>query len=128
MSRVGNAGFTEQPSAVLVGPQCTRVNIKVHKVLKAIRVDFQPGVMYRMLGIPMHELLDGGFDATAFFDNKIGSIMEELRNIPDLEQGKNTVAKFLVNKIRKSKSILPFDSAIRVLRKHDGNMSGEQAA
>lgn len=54
--------YDKQPLTVLIGPQFSRVNIKVHRQLTAIRVDFLPGGMYRMLGIPMHELFDVGFD------------------------------------------------------------------
>lgn len=128
MSRLEKGTFEEQPLAVLVGPQWSRVNIKVHKLLKAIRVDFLPGGMYRMLGIPMHELFDGGFDATTFFSSEITSLSEELKNLPDLEEGKNVVEKFLLNQIKNCKAILPFDSAMRVLLKNDGNMSIENVA
>ena len=128
MRRLEKDDFDQQPLAVLVGPQCSRVNIKVHKVLKAIRVDFLPGGMYRMLRIPMHELLDRGFDATTFFHSETGNIREQLQNLADLEDGRNAVEKFLLNQLRNCKEILPFDSAMRVLLKHDGNMSIESAA
>jgi AraC-like DNA-binding protein len=128
MGRIDGDRFEAQPLALLVGPQCARVNIQVYKTLKAIRVDFHPGGMYRMLGVPMHELLDGGFDASLFFDNEIGSVAEQLRNVSDLEDGKNVVEKFLLNQLRRCKSKLPFDSAMRVLMKHDGNLSMEQVA
>jgi AraC-like DNA-binding protein len=128
MSRLDKGIFEQQPLAVLVGPQWSRVNIKVHKLLKAIRVDFLPGGMYRMLGIPMHELFDGGFDATTVFGSEITNLVEELQNVPDLEEGKNVVEKFLLNQIKLCKAVLPFDSAMRVLLKNDGNMSIENAA
>src|SRR5690606_26156152 len=43
MSRT--ADFKSQPLSVLIGPQFSRVNIKVHNQLRAIRVDFMPGGM-----------------------------------------------------------------------------------
>jgi AraC-like DNA-binding protein len=128
MGRLEEPGFDLQPLAVLVGPQCSRVNIKVHKTLNAIRVDFFPGALYRMLGIPMHELLDRGFDATVFFHAEIRSINEELQNLSDLEQGKNAVERFLLNQLKHCKAILPFDCAMIDLMKQDGNMSIENAA
>lgn len=54
MCRNEKDGFNEQPVSVLVGPQFSRINIKVHNRLSAVGVDFLPGGMYRMLGIPMH--------------------------------------------------------------------------
>jgi AraC-like DNA-binding protein len=128
MGRPEKEVFEKQPLAVLVGPQWSRVNIKVHKALKAIRVDFLPGGMYRMLGIPMHELFDEGFDATTFFHSEIASLSEQLQNVANLEEGKNAVEKFLLNQLKNCKALLPFDSAMRVLLKNDGNMSIENAA
>lgn len=128
MGRAGSNIFEMQPNAVLVGPQCSRVNIKVNKVLKAIRVDFLPGGMYRMLGVPLYELLDCGFDAATFFNREVRSINEDLQNLPDLLEGKNRVETFLLNQVKNSKAILPIDYAIRVLMKEDGDMSMEAAA
>ena len=128
MGRPEQDVFDQQPLAVLVGPQCSRVNIKVHKQLKAIRVDFLPGGMYRMLGVPMHELFDKGFDATTFFHTDERNINEKLQNVSDLEEGKNAVEKFLLNQLKNCKAILPFDSAMRMLMKQDGNMTIENAA
>jgi AraC-like DNA-binding protein len=128
MSRSESGIFDAQPLTTLVGPQFSRVNIKVHKVLKAIRVDFTPGGMYRMLGIPMHEMFDEGFDATIIFDSGIKSLSEALQNIADLEEGKNHVEKFLLNQVRNCKAIMPIDSALSILLKHEGSMSVEHAA
>jgi hypothetical protein len=76
MSRNDESNFSLQPDIVLIGPQLSRVNIRVNKQLRAIRVDFQAGGMYRMLGIPMHEMCDEGFDALDFF----GAEMMEVNN------------------------------------------------
>src|SRR5690606_10203650 len=115
MGRVEIEDFTVQPLTILTGPQFSRVNIKVHRELSAIRVDFLPGSIYRLLGIPMHEMLDGGFDALDFFGNKMSTINDQLHYITDLEEGKNIVEKFLLNQVTTLKEILPFDSALRIL-------------
>jgi AraC-like DNA-binding protein len=128
MGRLGQDTFELQPSAVLVGPQCSRVNIKVCMRLRAIRVDFVPGGLYRMLGVPMFELLDGGFDASEFFGPEMRSITERLKQGSSLEDCKNVVEKFLLAQVSKSKQSLPFDSAMLALLKQDGNMSMEDAA
>jgi AraC-like DNA-binding protein len=128
MSRAAKDEFDTQPLTVLVGPQYSRVNIKVHKKLRAIRVDFVPGGMYRMLGIPMHELFDCGFDASDFFGSEMKTLNEQLQHLTNLEAGKNIVEKFLLKKVESGKSILPFDAAMSVLMKHDGNMSIENTA
>lgn len=128
MGKVVEGDFQKQPLTVLIGPQFSRVNIKVHRQLTAIRVDFLPGGMYRMLGIPMHELFDAGFDALDFFGSEMRSINEQLQNTPNIEEGKNIVEKFLLNQVTKLKGVLPVDAALRLLMTNNGNMLIEKTA
>ena len=128
MSRIDEGDFEKQPLTVVVGPQFSRVNIKVHGQLRAIRVDFLPGGMYRMLGIPMNELFDGGFDALDFFGAEMTSIREQLQNLANLEEGKNIVEKFLLSQVKSLRGILPFDSAIRILLNNHGTLAVERTA
>ncbi len=120
--------FEKQPESVIVGPQSSRVNIKVHNALHAIRVDFLPGGLYRLLGIPMHELLDGGFDAVDFFGVEMKEINQQLQHIPDLETGKILVEQFLINKISSLKEKLPFDQALNMLLISNGTLTIEKTA
>lgn len=112
----------------MLGPQFSRVNIKVHGQLRAIRVDFVPGGMYRIFGIPMHELFDEGFDAQDLLGSEIHSMNEHLQNITNLDEGKNIVEKFLLGRLQSIKSILPFDSAMQVLLHLHGKISVEETA
>lgn len=128
MSRLDDGNFTKQPFSVMLGPQFSRVNIKVHGQLRAIRVDFVPGGLYRIFGIPMHELFDEGFDAQDLLGYEIRSMNEHLQNITDLDDGKNIVEKFLLGRLQSIKSILPFDSAMQVLLQLHGKISVEETA
>jgi AraC-like DNA-binding protein len=128
MGRVDEGTFDKQPLTVLIGPQFSRVNIKVHRKLCAIRVDFLPGGLFRMLGVPMHQLFDSGFDALDFFGAEMRIVNEQLQHVSDLHQGKNIVEKFLLNKVKKLNGQLPFDAALRVLLVNNGNLSIERAA
>ncbi|CAN5553317.1 AraC family transcriptional regulator [soil metagenome] len=128
MSRTGTGNFDQQPNIVLTGPQFSRVNVKVVNQLRAIRVDFLPGGMYRMLGIPMNELFDAGFDALDFFGAKMKVINEQLHQISNLENGINIVETFLLSQVKNLKEILPLDYAIRLLLNSNGNMAIEKTA
>lgn len=128
MGRNDTGAFEKQSSSVLIGPQYSRVNIKVHQMLTAIRVDFLPGGMYRLLGIPMNELFDGGFNAIDFFGSEIKFLNHQLQATGDLQAGKMLVERFLLNKVTALKEILPFDAAVRILLKNSGNMSIEKTA
>lgn len=128
MGRIAKVDFDKQPLTVLIGPQFSLVNIKVYHQLRAIRVDFLPGGIYRMLGIPMHELFDSGFDALDLFGAEMRSINEQVQHVSDLEEGKNIVEKFLLSRVAGLKAILPFDSAMRILLNNDGKMPIEKTA
>ncbi len=120
--------FDLQPHIVLLGPQYSKVNIKVHRQLKAIRVDFFPGGMYRLLGLPMFELFDKGLDARDIFGTEAHELNEQLQNTSDLEAGKNLVEQFLLAKSASLKEVLPFDRAIKLLLTVGGNLTVERAA
>ncbi len=127
MSRT-EGDFEKQPLSVVTGPQFSRVNLKVHDRLRCIRVDLLPGGMYRILGIPMQEMFDGGFNALDLFGVEMRVINEKLQHIQDLEESKKIVENFLLNKVVDLKEILPLDSALQTLFKNHGNMSMDKTA
>ena len=127
MNRAGG-DFEPQPLCTLVGPQFSRVNVKVHGYIKAIRVYFFPGGLHRMLGTPANELFDTGFDARSFFGTRMRCMEEQLQNTPDLEEGKAIVETFLLNQVKNLKSIQPLDHAMRILLNSHGNMAIEKSA
>lgn len=128
MRRAGDGNFRQQPLTVLLGPQYSRVNVQVHRELRAIRVDFLPGGLFNLLRVPMHQLFDEGFDALDFFGAEMREINNRLQEIKDLESGKNLVEKFLLRQVSNVNETLPFDSAMFVLMNSQGTMPIEQAA
>ncbi|RYY68286.1 MAG: AraC family transcriptional regulator [Chitinophagaceae bacterium] len=128
MGGIGEENFEDQPLTVLVGPQFSRVNVKVVRQLNAIRVDFLPGGLYRMLGIPMHELFDTGYDASDFFGAPMKDLQERLNNTTNLAAGKEMVEGFLLSYVNRLKEILPIDHAMKMLLNSNGLMTMEKAA
>ncbi|MBC7848399.1 MAG: helix-turn-helix transcriptional regulator [Chitinophagaceae bacterium] len=128
MNRIGDTDFAKQPLSTIIGPQLSRVNIKVAHRLTAVRVDFLPGGMYRMLGIPMHHLFDDGFDSIDIIGSKMKSVNAQLQHLSNLEEGKNIVEAFLLSQVKNLKEYLPFDSALQVLLHHNGDISVERVA
>lgn len=128
MKREDEGIFEKQPDTVLIGPQFSRVNIKVHQQLSAIRVDFFPGAIHRILRTPMHELFDKGVDALDLFTAEMKLITRQLQEISSLDAGKNLVEQFLLRLTRNLGAALPFDSAIRELLTNNGNMPIEKVA
>jgi AraC-like DNA-binding protein len=128
MGRPGSTIFEKQPLVVFNGPQLATVNVKVHQQLRSIRVDFLPGALYRILGIPMHELANNGFDALQFFDHEMHVLHDQLQNLTSIIEGKNLVEQFLLSRLRTFKEVIPFDAALHVLLHSNGVMSVEKVA
>lgn len=122
IGQIGSEEFEKSPSALLIGPQVSRVNIRLSKQSNGIRVDFLPGGMFRMLGIPMSELFDKGFDAVDLFGVKMKKLNERLQPISDQEKAITLVEKFLLDQIVGSKEILPIDFALHKLLLSKGNI------
>ncbi len=122
--------FQLQPLTVLTGPQYSRVNVKVHKQIKSVRVDFLPGALHRLLGVPMDELFDMGFDAVDLLGVTMRQLNDQLQEISDLDEAKILIEKFLLHRIHTytTKALLPFDPAMQVLLKAAGDMSIKQVA
>lgn len=120
--------FNLQPSTVIVGPQVTRVNLLVKKRLRAVRVDFHPGGLHRLLGIPMNLLFDNGFDAMDLLGNEINIINEQILESKDLGECKIIVQNYLLKKLTILKESLLFDEAMRHLMLHNGNLSIDKVA
>jgi AraC-like DNA-binding protein len=128
MQKEGGKRFCLQPRSVVVGPQVTRVNLIVGKKHKAVRVGFHPGGLYRLLGIPMNNLFDQGFDTTTLIGVEMENIVQQLQEAPDYETIKNVVERFLLQKSSRLKTALPFDVAMKDLVQHNGNIPIEKIA
>lgn len=128
MKKDGNDKFETQPRGVIVGPQLTRVNLIMGKHHKAVRVGFHPGGLFRLLGIPMHELLDEGYDAAIFFGAKMREIHQQLADTPDHPSIIKMVETFLIRETKKLKALHPFDLVMKDLVLKEGLISVEQLA
>lgn len=123
-----NTPFLLQPGSIIVGPQLTRVTLDINKNHKAVRVGFHPGGLYRMLGIPMIEMIDESYDATDVFGNELREVNDKLREARSFDAIHNVVEKFLLQKLKTLKKALPFDMAMLELLRFNGNVNIEQLA
>ena len=128
MQKQGWDHFDLQPSIMVIGAMYTRVNLIVRKRLKCVRVDFHPGGLYRLLGIPMTHLFDGGLNAFDIWGTEMNTINSQLIHAADNDTGKDIVENFLLKKCNHLKTTLPFDFAMRELIRTDGNTSIEKIA
>lgn len=126
--RLGDESFIVQPRSVIVGPQLTRVSLDINRNHKAVRVGFHPGGLFRLLGIPMHEMIDEAYDATDVFGSELNEINDKLSEANDFDKIHEVIEKFLLKKISILKRALPFDRAILDLLRLNGNVSIDRVA
>lgn len=124
----GGGEFILQPRSVVVGPQLTRVTLDVNRSHKAVRVGFHPGGLYRLLGIPMAEMIDHSYDAADVFGNEMQEINEQLQEAENFDRIHSVIEKFLLQKIAGLKRALPFDMAMLELMRLNGNTPIEHIA
>lgn len=120
--------FILQPRAVFVGPQLTPVMLDVNQNHKAVRVGFHPGGLHRLLGLPLHEMVDGSFDAADLFSGEMERLNEQLQEAGSFEAIKDRIETFLLGRLETIKSAIPFDMAMLELMRSGGSMTMEKAA
>lgn len=126
--KAGQQDFVTKAPSIIVGPQLTRVNLNLGRNHKMLCVAFQPGGLHRLLGIPMHRLLDEDVDSSLLLGSGIREINEQLKTTSTAAGAKLLIENFLLNKILHAKALLPFDMAMQELVKTNGNMPIEKIA
>jgi len=121
-------GFVLQPRNVIVGPQLTPVKIDINQRHKAVRVGFHPGGLHRMLGLSLHEMADGNYNAADVFGIAMKRVQEQLEEADGFDAIKDVVELFLLKQLLRTKPFLPFDHAMLHLVKYHGNLSMEKTA
>lgn len=109
------------PPVVVVGPQTTPVYFTMGRRHLVIKVGFQPGGLYRLLGIPMHQLLQAkAFNASDLLGKEVESINDQLRSAHSYKEMCHCVETFLRRKLNKIKQQLPIDHVLPLLLKEGG--------
>jgi len=118
-----------QSSSIVVGPHVNRHSIIPGRNHLMIKVGFQPGGLYRLLGIPMSELLSNdAFNALDFWGKEINEVNEKLQETASFEEMKLIIEKFLLNHVNKLKQALPIDEVLQLLIRQRGLIKIEELA
>jgi AraC-like DNA-binding protein len=116
-------------SSIITGPQVNRQIIIPGGHHLMVKVGFQPGGLYRFLGIPMNELLyNDAFDALDLLGNEMHEINERLWEAGSFSEMKMIVEGFLLKRAGKLKQILPIDRVFPRIIKERGLLKIDQLA
>jgi AraC-like DNA-binding protein len=120
--------FTEQvrvaPSVAIFGQQMKRCNVYLPPEFLMFRVHFQPGALFRMLGVPLYEFGEDYFDAELILGRDAQDVGERLRNARTYTEMVEAVEAYLVRSATKSNErVLPVDRAAARLTADPANVS-----
>lgn len=116
-----------EPS-IIVGPQVARVNLSLGYDHLVVRVGFRPGGLFRLLQLPMHELVDQNCNTADFFGSAVADVTEQLALTNDPDEMRAIVYGFLLGRLRKTGPRAAVDGAFSLLMKAGGNLSIDHLA
>jgi AraC-like DNA-binding protein len=117
------------PFSLIVGANITRHIITPGSDHLIINVGFQPGGLYRFLGIPINELLcKDGFDGVELMGNELNNVHNRLQEAKSFAHMKLIVESFLLKHLGKLKQALPIDHVLPMLIKERGLLKIDKLA
>jgi AraC-like DNA-binding protein len=116
-------------SSIIVGPHTNRHIMTLGRNHLMIKVGFQPGGLYRFLGIPMSELLcQDSFNVRDLLGNEINEVNDQLQEAVSFSKMKMIIESFLLRYVHKLKQPLPIDEVLSLLIKERGLIKIDQLA
>jgi AraC-like DNA-binding protein len=120
--------FVSKARSIIIGPQLTPVTLDLGQDHQAVVVNLKPAGMYRLLGIPMAELVDCDYDARLMLGREIDELLERLQESRTNEEKNAITQAYLLGKLPKLKPVLPFDLAMLQQVHASGNIAIERVA
>ena len=115
--------FEQKSRCVIIGPQLTPVTMDLGKEHISITVALKPCGLYRLLGIPLKQIVDCDFDASLVIGKEITELIEKLLNTLCTDKRNLLIQNYLLAKLAMLKPALPIDKAMLQLVKSNGNLS-----
>jgi AraC-like DNA-binding protein len=118
-----------RPRSEISGQHTVRVNRHVGKDFLILIVNFQPGALYRLTGIPLHLLTNTGIDAGSVFSKDISLVNSRLNSTDSYGEMIEIVETFLLRKFNKlSLAGHSIDQISKHIIKHPENVSLDKLA
>jgi AraC-like DNA-binding protein len=122
------SGSTIQlPHTIVVGPQLARVDLTLNYNTLIIYVGFHPGGLFRLLHVPMQEIINTPIDSTVLLGKDIETVTAQLNEAKGYDTMVKIVENFLLKK-KKLKNSLPVDQVLRSVGKQVYSLQVDQLA
>jgi len=116
-------------SSIIVGPHTNRHVMTLGHDHLMIKVGLQPGGLYRLLGIPMNELLcEDSFDSVDLLGKGVIEVNDRLKYASSFLEMKTIIENFLLKRAGKLKQALPIDNVLPLLIKERGLLKIDRLA
>jgi len=120
--------FVTCARSIIIGPQLTPVTLDLGQKHHTVIVGLKPCSMYRLLGIPLEEIVDRDFDARLVIGREIDELLDRMREARSNPEINIIIQNYLLRKLRQLKPALPFDLAMLQLVGASGNLSIDYVA
>lgn len=105
VEHVASTTISRRPRSIIMGQYTERTNRHLEgPEFVALLVNFQPGVLHRLTGIPFYELTNSFVDAEAIFPKEIRLVNERLNSTADYQEMIAVVESFLLPLVRTVKT------------------------
>lgn len=106
----------EAPPVAIFGQQMKRCDVHLDAEFLMFRVHFQPGALFRLLGIPLYEFGEDYFDAELVLSSEVRDVSDRLATARSYTEMVEAVESYLVRSVaRATQRILPVDRVAGML-------------
>ena len=117
------------PNSIITGRQINRIQLKMMHHNLTIKVGFQPGGLFRLLGMPLNAFsMDESFDSSDVLGKDIAFVTEQLREATTYGQMIAIVELFLLKKRAQLRSKLPIDNVLPLIIQKGGLINVDEIA
>lgn len=124
----GSGSFEERDLSIITGPQLRPVTLDLGKKHEAVVVVLKPCGLYRLIAMPLKDIVDLDFDARLIIGKEIDILLERLMNTTENAKKNDIIQTYLLGKLHTLKPALPIDNAMLHLVKSQGNLSMDSLA
>lgn len=113
-----------RPRSTITGIHTMPVHRHIGSDFLKLIVNLQPGVLYRLTGIPIHELTNEGIDAESIFSREIRAVNSRLNSTATYSEMIEIVETFMLQQInRLTNKINSIDHISRLILRHPEKVS-----
>lgn len=126
---VATKEIRNHPGCLVVGPNTDRLNLTFGHNHLVVKIGFQPGGLYRLLGIPMDEVLFyKELNGQDIFGIEINNIIDALANATCHTEMKVIAESFIFSQLTKLKKSVSVDYVIPDILRYSGIIKIDQLA